>query len=221
MGTKRMGPPEGLVIKLKDVVGSECFIETGTFKGNTAKWASNYFDKVITIENSSEIYKDTSNRLSEINNIDFRFGHTIEKLQEIVPALGAPAIFWLDAHWCGGASYGRQDECPIITEVEIINRSKQSHCILIDDARLFMAPPPYPHDMNMWPDITALLNAINEKKNRYTVIHDDAIISVPEIGKEIVQEYCRAIDLPASPMQTIKTGMDTISSGIQALFSRR
>lgn len=221
MGIRRMGPPDELILQINKVLGSKCFIETGTFRGDTAKWASNHFESVITIENSLEIYKETTGRLSGIRNIDFRFGHTIEQLGKIVPALDSAGIFWLDAHWCGGPSYGRQDECPVIAEVQIINNSEYPHCILIDDARLFMEPPPYPHDIGSWPDITALLNAMNGKRGRYIVIRDDVIIAVPETVKAIVQEYCRSSKPAPTANEMIRSGINLTMSGIGELFSGR
>ena len=53
MGLIRMGPPENLMRKLKDKYELRDFIETGTFHGNTAIWATSQFDNVITIEFSS------------------------------------------------------------------------------------------------------------------------------------------------------------------------
>ncbi|MGB7597602.1 MAG: hypothetical protein WBM09_08555 [Gallionella sp.] len=140
---------------------------------------------------------------------------------KIVPALDSVGIFWLDAHWCGGASYGEQDECPIIEEIRIINGSAYPHCILIDDARLFMEPPPYPHDITSWPDIATLLDVLNEKNERYIVIRDDVIIAVPETAKAIVQEYCRAGQPAPAPREMIRVGISQTLSGIWALFSTR
>lgn len=93
-----MGPPEELVIKLRDLFKVDCLIETGTYTGGTAIWASSRFKRVVTIENSQEIYKDTFEKLSHIKNIEFLFGHTSVALDEVVTKLQAPAIFWLDAH---------------------------------------------------------------------------------------------------------------------------
>jgi hypothetical protein len=181
----------------------------------------------VTIENSPEIYKDTYEKLSHINNIEFLFGHTSAKLAEIVAKLQSPAIFWLDAHWSGGQTYGSADECPILAELEIINRSDLPHSILIDDARLFTAPPPPPHKAEFWPNITALLAAINSRQGRYTVIAEDVILSVPESARNIVTEYCRHIfeeerkcsdnsPSPFTPFTQIKSGCKIIIDGIRS-----
>ncbi len=188
--------------------------------GHTALWASQQFGKVVTIENSQEIYAATSKRLSHVKNIDFIYGHTLAKLEEIVPGLRAPAIFWLDAHWSGGATYGSGDECPILGELEIINRSELPHCILIDDARLFTAPPPPPHSAKQWPNITELLATINSNPGRYIVIVDDVVVSVPESARQLVEQYCihQGSMSPAAQMQA---GFKMIAGGLRSAIRSR
>jgi hypothetical protein len=57
-------------------------------------------------------------------------------------------LFWLDAHWSGGETYGESDQCPLIKELEVIFRysKEKNFAILIDDVRLFLAPPPSTYD---------------------------------------------------------------------------
>ena len=50
MGIVEMGPPKELVLLIKKLLGATNFIESGTYRGGTAKWASEYFDQVDTIE---------------------------------------------------------------------------------------------------------------------------------------------------------------------------
>lgn len=220
MGIKRMGPPVDVILQIKEILGLNCFVETGTFKGDTALWASDHFESVVTIENSQEIYQETKSNLSGIPNIDFRFGHTLEQLGKLLPEMASAGIFWLDAHWCGGASYGQQDECPILDEIQIINASPYKHCILIDDARLFLEPPPAPHDVESWPEITTLLELLNEKKGRYTVIRDDVIITVPDTAKAVVQNYCRATQPIHSLQEKNCGGISLAISGLRRFLFR-
>jgi hypothetical protein len=57
MGIVRMGVPEDMVIFLKDNYNIKNFIETGTFEGNTAKWAEQQQFEVYTIEKSKKMYE--------------------------------------------------------------------------------------------------------------------------------------------------------------------
>lgn len=194
MGIVRMGPPTDMICKLKRTFDIKIFVETGTFLGNTAYWASTNFDRVFTIEGAEDLFQRTAKRFKHVDNIQFVFGDSRNGLLEIVSQVDGPAIFWLDAHWSGGETYGEFGECPIIREIEIINHSKYDSFIFIDDARLFLSPPPRPHKIEHWPNIITLLNTLQENDaGRYIVVFDDVIIAVPEYAKPIVAECCQHI----------------------------
>ncbi|TWU55480.1 hypothetical protein [Rubripirellula reticaptiva] len=159
MGTVNFGVPQNIVTYLKDRMGLKVFVEGGTYKGGTSIRMSNVFDQVITIENSKSIYDSTSITLADYSNIDARLGDTRQHLPEIV-AKHDNLLFWLDAHWSGGATYGEEDECPILDELKIIFNSRRNSAILIDDARLFLSPPPLPHQRTKWPNLQDLVGAI-------------------------------------------------------------
>jgi hypothetical protein len=190
MGLQRLGPPEEIILKLKNAYPVQHFIETGTFKGDTSSWASRFFHTVSTIENSDTLFRQAKEKYSHISNIHFYFGDTRTKLKEIISEMNSAGIFWLDAHWSGEKTYGERDECPLLDELEIINSSRSDHIVLIDDARLFLSPPPLPHGFDNWPDITAVLDALQNNRNKkYIVIADDVILAVPIEMRPIVALY--------------------------------
>jgi hypothetical protein len=195
MGIVRMGPPIEIILELKEAYRIKNFIETGTYSGDTAYWASQVFEQVLTIEYSQFIYEKVAQKYSHINNIQFLYGDTREQLSYIVQSLNTSSLFWLDAHWSGGLTYGESDQCPVIEEIEIINRSEEEHFIFIDDARLFLSPPPLPLVIEQWPEISIVLKALNSsKKSRYIVIIDDVIIAVPGFAKSILAYYCQNLN---------------------------
>ena len=194
MGIIRMGPPQELILKLKDTCNIREFIETGTYLGNTTRWAGNVFDRVISIERSESFYRNVVEKYSHLKNIEFLHGDSREKFHKILPELKTPALFWLDAHWSGGETSGEKDECPLIEEIEIINASGKEHFIFIDDARLFTSPPSPPHLAEQWPDISTIIHMLNSARKRYIVIIEDIIISVPESARPLVVEYCQKIN---------------------------
>lgn len=195
MGIVRMGPPTEVILKLKETYDISNFIETGTYYGDTAYWASQVFEQVSTIEYSEEIYEQVTKKYSNIKNIKFSYGDTRDNLKDIVSTLNTPSLFWLDAHWSGGETYGESDECPLIEEVKILNSSEHNNFIFIDDARLFMSPPPSPHLVEQWPDITAVLDELNSVSNKYIVITEDVIIAVPDFAKPILAQYYQSISV--------------------------
>jgi len=192
MGIVRMGVPTELVLHLTNLRKCEIFVEAGTYQGETSSWAAERFARVITVENSRSLYEETSTKFKEKHNIEFRFGDSRTQMNAIIQTLKSPAVFWLDSHWCGGSSYGEDDQCPILDELRILNQSDIEHFILIDDARLFLIPPPLPNQAEQWPtiaDICALLNS--GKHERYTVVFEDVILAVPMHAKPALQAWCQ------------------------------
>ena len=165
------------------------FIETGTFTGSTAYWASQHFQQVFTIEFAKAIHQQAVAKYGQIKNIAFLYGDTRDQLARVVDQLSTPGIFWLDAHWSAGATYGEQDECPVLDEIEVIQRSKQQHFILIDDARMFLAPPPRPHKALQWPDIATVIQRLNTHAEQYIVVLEDVIISAPSATQSDLREF--------------------------------
>lgn len=151
MGNVTFGVPEDLALALKDAINANVFIETGTYKGNTSVWASRHFLKVFTIEFDKERYQKTFIRLSNMihtSNVRMLQGNSKDKLKEVLDKINEPVIFWLDAHGLGKLEETTtlEDEIPLMKELDVIkewhNRTKQQCVILIDDARLFLNPPP-------------------------------------------------------------------------------
>jgi hypothetical protein len=194
MGIVRMGPPQELMVQLGASYDISTFVETGTYYGVTAFWASQIFAEVFTIEFSEDLYRQTSAKYKDVTNINFLYGDTRDRLTEIVSELETPALFWLDAHWSGGPTYGETDQSPVLEELKIITESEQDHFIFIDDARLFTSPPQPPHVVEQWPDIVTILNSLTAHKNRYIVIIEDVIIAVPEYARLVLVNYCQAVN---------------------------
>ena len=50
---------------------------------------------------------------------------------------------------------------------ELFNTIDQDNFILIDDARLFMFPPPHPRLTDQWPTISQVLKLLDERRAIY------------------------------------------------------
>ena len=224
MGVIRMGPPKDLIIRLKECHELNNFIETGTYFGNTANWSSQKFEKVVTLENSTKMYKIATQKFGHIKNIKFLQGDSRLLLKKVVSDLKLPSMFWLDAHWSGGETYGEKDECPLLEELAIINESPCEHIILIDDARLFLSPPPAPHRLEQWPDITTVINCLNCVSNRYIIIIEDVIIAAPSKLKSTLAQYSQDLNTitwksyELQQQTPIQSGMRLILQGIKIKF---
>lgn len=195
MGIINMGAPENHVRFIKNKMGLNTFIEGGTYTGGTALLMSDFFDKVYTIEKSDEMYEIARKNISARQNISLLKGDTREHLGKIL-AENDNLLFWLDAHWSGGLTYGENDECPLLQELEIIFSHQKNFSILIDDARLFLAPPPEPHKHYNWPSFKEIITALPQGID--IIVFEDVIYLVPEsisdefkiyIQKEITQKW--------------------------------
>ena len=214
----RKEPPKEIILQISEMHGVKVFVETGTYYGNTAVWAASYFDTVITIEYSQEIFTRTAAKYANYENIKFMHGDSRSVLREVVQYLNSPAVFWLDSHWSGGETGGQEDECPLIEELEIIMGSDYSHFIFIDDARLFLSPPPKPHKIEHWPSIDKVIQSLSTKKHKYRiVIIEDVIIAVPLFLKQFVDMYCQALNTKIHEEYVKKTEASLFRQGLRAL----
>jgi len=182
--------PQDLTLQLIGRFDLEAFVETGTYTGATAAWAAEYFTQVITIEYSQTLYERAVADHGELDNISFIFGDSRSKLKKIVSELNHSALFWLDSHWCGADSYGEEDECPLIEEIQAIRCSEYEHFIFIDDARLFLSPPHRPHNIKYWPTLWQIMSAIQVgEQDYYITIHQDVILAVPNNATAILSGW--------------------------------
>ena len=188
-----MGIPKDVVTSILNMIDCNVFIETGTYRGQTSIWASNHFKEIHTIEFSKEIHAIAKENIKASGKkIHLYFGDSRSNLDKIYKSKSESALLWLDAHWCSGLSYGEEDQCPLIDELDVINKANHDDIILIDDARLFAAPPPLPNETKYYPDLAETVGKLLEI-DRYIAIFEDVIFAVPTKHKkffqDLLQEY--------------------------------
>ncbi|MCP9889442.1 hypothetical protein KBY57_00015 [Cyanobium sp. Aljojuca 7D2] len=182
MGIVNFGIPIDSVTRINEILQIDIFFEEGTYLGGTAAQMSNMFKKVITVEASEAMHAKAMSSIGHISNIQLIKGDTREALSDEKRLVTQDTFFWLDAHWSGGETYGEDDECPLLEELNSIFKNKTfNHAILIDDARLFMAPPPHPHISLNWPSLANILNIIPSKYALY--VWNDVIYILPRTDK--------------------------------------
>ncbi len=191
MGIVNPGTPDNHIIFLKNKMNLDIFVEGGTYTGATAIRMGKLFDRVITIEKSPEMSAIASKNISNAGteNIDLLVGDTRNFLKNILVE-NNNILFWLDAHWSGGQTYGKENECPLIQELEIIFSDHKNYLILIDDARLFLSPPPEPHNFLEWPTIRDILNVT--PGDCELLVYDDVIYIVPEFILNIFRNFLQS-----------------------------
>lgn len=184
-----MGPPTGLILALQHGLQIEDFVETGTYRGDTAAWAAGHFPRVVTIELSADYFAAARARFQAQPKVTVLQGDSGAALREIVPGRDRQALFWLDAHWSGLDTAGRERECPLLEELAIINQAETTHSVLVDDARLFSAPPPRPHRAEQWPALGDVVDAMRGGGRRHVVLFEDVFIAVPLSARDLLTNW--------------------------------
>ena len=178
-----------LATDLRDELGLRRAVETGTFRGDTARALAGLFDGVVTIELSKSLHKRAASALADLPNVEAIQGHSAEVLGKAV-GLDTPTLYFLDGHWSGGKTEGSSDECPVLSELTAIGSGTQDDCVIIDDARLFTSAPPWPFDPAKWPSIVEVFDAIRSRRPDHLVtLLFDQVIAVPQRAKPVIDAY--------------------------------
>jgi len=188
-----------LATELRDDLGLERGIETGTFRGGGARLLGSLFSEVASIELSPELHEAAAGAVADMPHVRLLQGDSREWLPRLVDPL-KPTLFFLDGHWSGGVTAGEESECPVLDELRAIAGGHADDCVVIDDARHFAAPPPPPHDPSHWPDLVEVLDLLREVKpgHHVTVLHDQ-VIGVPARTRGPVDEFGRTTPQEESP----------------------
>lgn len=189
MGAIHFSVDVELIEALRRRLPLSVFLETGTYKGETTLAAARHFPRVITVELSPEMYEFAAGRLDALHNVERILGSSPDTLRRLSPMLGTQSVvYWLDAHWCGEATAGAAAECPLLDELDAIGTLNDRSVILIDDARLFLAPPPAPHQVSQWPQLSDITRALDRLSavHRLWVINDVLVFAPETVAAEVV-----------------------------------
>ena len=194
MGAVCFSIDERLVKALKEALPLTTFVETGTFKGDAIAIAAPYVDRVLSVEFSKPLWKESSARFKADPRIKVLFGNSPDVISRIRAEIGdASTLYWLDAHWCVATNTaGDKSQCPLLAEIFAIGKLGESSVILVDDARLFLAPPPEPHDVTQWPTFDQVLLALRSLSDAHEVmVVNDVIAFYPRAIKHVFEAYAR------------------------------
>lgn len=184
--------PIDVAAELRDRLGLQRAVETGTFEGRGTRLLAREFPKVVSIELSESLYLAAKANLADLRNVQLMQGNSGEQLRAVAEE-GIPTLYWLDGHWCArdnGLPAGIEHQCPVLDEISAISGAHPSDCVFIDDAVYFAASPPPPYRATQWPTLTQLLDAIRDAlpKHHVTVLHN-YVIAVPLEGKRSLDVF--------------------------------
>jgi len=176
--------------KVKKAFNVKVFIESGTYKGDTALVASDYFEDVYSIELSETLYKESCNKVKNASNVHLYLGDTVVELTHILPKLHGRALFWLDGHYSAGETAKGPMSCPLLAELDIIKKyGITDSVILIDDIRCCSYVPD-------WPRLDELVKAVLDINPNYkcALIGDILMVYIPQpnVGLSPLVRACTA-----------------------------
>jgi hypothetical protein len=201
------GIPRDLIGELARVFDIRDFVETGTYHGGSAVWASKRFQKVRTIEIDEAAYRVAQRRLADRKNVEQYLGESAQVLGSLVPRLDGPALFWLDAHWSGGKTGGALHPCPLVDEIAAIDASPLEHVIVVDDMRLCLNAKPS-SGAGEWPEIGTLAKVLRARHPKaYLAIHNDVAIRLPGSWAEKFEDIMVRLYQPRSLSRRLKDAL--------------
>jgi len=65
------------------------------------------------------LWSQAKARYGASENVSFLHGSSSDKLRELATTLDSATLFWLDAHWSRGNTFGATKECPLLEELEV------------------------------------------------------------------------------------------------------
>jgi hypothetical protein len=130
-----------------------CFVETGTYLGDTIFGMEPHFEQLYTIEIKEEFF-DNAKGAYHGNKIEFLLGDSSKVLCTLCPLLESPTLFFLDGHWSAGDTGRGSKDCPLYEELEaIMEKFLFEAVVLIDDVRLFGKGPRKGNEVCDWESI--------------------------------------------------------------------
>lgn len=171
MGAVHFSIEVSLVETLKRALPLEVFVETGTFKGDSVHQVRSLFQELYTVESSAEYYERVRERFKSDPAIHVFHDPSAKLLREMMPRLASRSVlYWLDAHWCGEELATDVPQCPLLDELAAIGHLNAQSVLLIDDARLFLSPPPPPHSPVQWPSLDLVINGLHSLSTAHEIL---------------------------------------------------
>lgn len=198
MGAVTFSIDPEIIRALKQALPLKYFVETGTFEGETVEQVKLMFEEVHSIELAEDYYSKAVERFGNDSRVNLYCGSSEVVLKSLHPRFASEAtLYWLDAHWCvADKTAGYQSQCPLLQELDAIQALNPHSVILIDDARLFLCPPPHPHEVTQWPSFDAIIKKLYSLSSAHEVmVLNDVILYYPSQIREPVQQFAHGVSI--------------------------
>jgi len=192
MGAVTFSIDSRLIETLKQKLPFDVFVETGTFRGETIDLIKEHFNHIYSVELSQTYYQEARAKFDNDPKVTLIHGDSAKAITSIVQQTrDRPTLFWLDAHWCVASNTaGDSSQCPLLAELDAINPLNNESMIIIDDARLFLAAPPAPHEISHWPTLDAITRRLYKLSSSHQlVVVNDCILFYPDSIEPTIQAF--------------------------------
>lgn len=126
----------------------ERVVETGTGMGNSLDWAvRSGFAELHSVEMVEVLHAACRQRFAGVSHVHLAQGSSCDFLRHMAAQPAAPSLYFLDAHFSGGADFGltsytassqADDSFPLLDELDILLEQDLSNSIIIiDDIRMY------------------------------------------------------------------------------------
>lgn len=223
MGAVTFSLDPRLVDALQSNLSLSVLVETGTFKGDTIANFETSFDRLVSIELSDSLCTDAAKRFELFPKVQILQGNSPDKLRELRSELQSVGVlYWLDAHWCIAAdTAGERSQCPLLEELQAIEKLHNNSVVLIDDARLFLAPPLAPHEISQWPSLHQIITRLFTLNSEYELmVVNDVIVFYPSSLSDVMIEYARVEGVDLLKMSSKVRDYDNLRSQFNDLNSQ-
>ena len=181
---------------LQKALQCDTFFESGGFEGDTTAVLQHRFKRVISVELAPAYAQMLRERFGGSKSVEIIEGDSAAALERLHPHLRTERVlYWLDAHWCDAAAVDTASpQCPLLQELRAIGTLNDYSAVIIDDARLFLAPPLAPHQVSDWPnwsDISRTIE-INSSLTHDVMVVNDCIVVFPRSARADLTEYAQS-----------------------------
>src|SRR5437764_32289 len=96
---------------------------------------SKYWRSWLSAVVTPAVHAAATEALRDVANVELVQGDSREVLAGLRDP-GLATLYFLDGHWSGGETAGREAECPVLPELAAIAGGHPDDCVVVDDARL-------------------------------------------------------------------------------------
>lgn len=226
MGTLR----RFILSEMRSSAGTVELVETGTGRGDSLMWArSAGFSSCRSVELHEELARSSQQRFADDPSVQIVHGDSRRFLADL-PESPFPRLYYLDAHFAGGADFGLIDyvrsathegSFPLLGELEVLlPRLRAGDIVLIDDARMYVDGPfqagECPDFARRWHERDALLQRLGNCASTHQQLllrHDEGyILLVPNRLSTHALSWLYILPRDRTPPPTLLGGVPGVTA---------